>query len=1192
MLTATATVTSAAANATKSAENQQPTNYGNDRKVGFASVDFGRNFSYDSSGAASSSINVATHTGQVKDLNALSPQLRSFFSFSGNHGIQDIDERCPVGLSTSRKNSALLPTHLLDESTSDGSSISILHNIFSPKFHAQSAKKKSRPKRGQREHQRQQQHHNSIFSPVSASSTPGRGHDDANASAISDMSDDFSTIRAILRGDTLDNIKKTVGLDDANHPLNLSDSGHGSNISSKCVGDEHRDQNREDELRSKVANIHSNAGTGSSDNMQGKHHSSCVDHNVDDSTEVMLDTARLLASQGVKTNVHHNSNNVVTFADGNHYHTSKIPGSHETKTKKSPHGLPPTSSDEFYTPTSTIKHSGAHREAVQIPFPTNQMGLPPVWEEEEGKGNDNHDSPHQYYGRDHLRHNHAGDMTDESIDVTDFRTPKQHGGIYYDEDDEEEFFSPLAQYPGHTPSKKEAACDSNYMMNTVVSSLTAFDFNNRVNFATSSENATAMPSPATTTSSPKNSAMAKESQMRETTINGLSPQTKSPKSYDSNPSNTLASALHSGYSQNSSALHSPTSFHLHSPSVSNLSPDALTVDYVKSCTCIETLNSILNLLSDDNRFTTHRYNGKRGKQLRYPSLVRLVEKQLQNLHAELPRDTPNEEYHTVQPVQLVPRVGARGKVLLRQDNDGSDKENVDPNNLLKQNGRGATEEITRDCHLPMQSFTVLQKPKDDGEENYSNANQKASPSMTNRSISMMSKSSLDMNLSESMLFALDDESHYWKQGTDDPAVMEIEEGTQLFTAENFLAVERNKQMESQTNDDDDILLSSNARLSSEVDTLVNEQKKIKAKLSAKLERMAKQLSQQQDAAASANTANQGQIAELKSTNLTLLDEIQDLNQRLRIVNEKAEKTTLQLQTEIDNAKTKCSSLSHDKLILEKKLETLLLDKKALAPESKSAEKMYHLLESAKLANKALAQALAVSEHDLAEANGEKDKIERECYSLRNHVSQLEDKVAFLSSKAKEMSTELKSSRAYIDKLYADLEMKQISSNELKNNFERREVEWNSLEKGYSQRIHELETKIGSDSNHKVSMDAYMAVIKQTRYYKIESMKNQRTIDSLKERLDMVVRKSTSANENSAEKTATLSKSTRALQNIEVPKLSPSNTGAQQQSNTHQGKQLDRVAVIRAAGGRKGLSEQLKRARSVSAKENDAPRSAR
>jgi hypothetical protein len=119
------------------------------------------------------------------------------------------------------------------------------------------------------------------------------------------------------------------------------------------------------------------------------------------------------------------------------------------------------------------------------------------------------------------------------------------------------------------------------------------------------------------------------------------------------------------------------------------------------------------------------------------------------------------------------------------------------------------------------------------------------------------------------------------------------------------------------------------------------------------------------------------------------------------------------------------------------------------------------------------------------------------------------------------------------------------------------------------------------------MDAYMSVLKQTRHYKIESMKNQETIDSLKKRLEMVQKSS-----------AAISVGKRALQNIEVPKVPPPNAGAEQQSaakrDIQQGKQ-PRVAVLRAAGGRKGLSDQLKRARGVSPslispKEHDVPTS--
>ncbi|KAL3792217.1 hypothetical protein ACHAW5_004092 [Stephanodiscus triporus] len=1224
---------SAAATLPQKAENHSLPK-SNDRKVKFVPMNLGRSFSYDSSSAVSSSINSAAHTGKVKDLDALSPKLRSFFSFNGNHAIQDIDERFPVGSSASgkMKDIAFLSRHSMDESSyDDGSSVSILHNIFSPKFHAQSAKKKGRPKIGQHDHWKQQQHLHSVFSPVSASSTPGNSQYDANASAVSDMSDDFSTIHAILGGDTLDNIKKTVGLDASNHPLSWGNSSDGSNKSSNNVEDHLRYQNSDGELESKVENHHANA---------------YGDQNIDDSTEVMLDMARLMTREGVKTADHHDPNTIVSSAHGINRQPQLIAGSHATQAKtpkKTPKGSPPTSDDEFYSPTSSIKPSDVHPRFILRSTSTNPMtvnmnlfpggqktGLPPVWEEEEGKTN---------YGREHPNDNHAStvmdtDQSTSSIDVKDFRTPKQHGSDWkeehYDHEEgvEEEFFSPLAQFSGYTPSKKNDAGDSNYIMNTDVSTLTAFDFSNHAKLthgcehvaATQSEVRSSTMTPAATTalaesvttSSPRNPAIVKELQL-----------------LAKKPSNISASAspvslYHSGLPQDASSI----SFHLHSPNVSNLSPDALTVDFVKSCDCIETLNTILCVLSDDNNVSSHRNNGKRGKQLRYPSLVRLVERQLQRVQKEFPRRSPNEEKQQNQlggeTVRLLPRVAARGKVLRHQDNDGSDKENVDPRQLLHHGRRLAMEEITRDDPLPMQSVNVSHDSKEDSGENLANANQNVSPSLTYGSIS------LDMNLSESMLFTLDDESHYWKQGTDDVDVNCKEEsgkGTRYSVADYTIAAGQSEHKESRLKDEDAILvsyiemedklaatLSSNARLTSEVDSLVKEQKEIKAELSAKLERMTKQLSQQEDAAASENSARREQIAELDKMNHTLRGEIQRLHQQLNVVNQKAEKTSLQLQSEIEDAKMQCSSLSHDKEILNQKLdeirtryEKLLLDKENLAPESKSAKKMQNFVESAKLANKALAKALAVSEHDLAEANAAKDKSERECDSLRKHVVSLEDKAAFLSSKRKEMSTELKSSRAYIDKLYADLEMRIYSFQELEDNFKRREIEWKEQERGYSQRIHELEAKIGSDSNHMVSLDAYLSVIKQTRHYKNESMKNQQTIDSLKERLE-VVQKSIEGNsvglslqktsnakkrEQQVERVASSSDLTmRALQNIEVPKVPSSNANTEQQSmtkrDTQLGKQLNRVAVVRAAGGRKGLYEQLKRARGVSPNEHDVP----
>ena len=71
---------------------------------------------------------------------------------------------------------------------------------------------------------------------------------------------------------------------------------------------------------------------------------------------------------------------------------------------------------------------------------------------------------------------------------------------------------------------------------------------------------------------------------------------------------------------------------------------------------------------------------------------------------------------------------------------------------------------------------------------------------------------------------------------------------------------------------------------------------------------------------------------------------------------------------------------------------------------------------------------------------------------------------------------------------------------------------------------------------------------------------------------------------------------RALQVIGVSKpiVHCNNSQIEQQggvvskSDSQQGKHLNRVAVIKAAGGRKGLTEQLKKARGVSPKANNVP----
>lgn len=1115
----------------------------------------------------------------VNSLDQLSPKLKTFFSFEDNNpkfrGIQNIDERFPVGYSSGGRagKNKFLPSQLLnggenESLTSDGGSSvsSILHNIFSPKFHAQSAKKKkknmmmmnteSKEVSRQQTHQntphyhKQQQQH-SIFSPMSAISTPGRGqqnHDANNASILSEMSDEFSTIHAILRGNALKDYRKSVGWEAASHPIHWSDSDDVKLDNSPTIDKEYpRVAYGKVVLESKVESV----DIISNDNVQYIHQQveSDGDNDIDDSTEVMLNMAIRMTSPENATN---------------HANTTKTPGKRPS----------PIHNDEFHTPSSSMKpRKSSPVMAIPLAFKSDLdsriLGgiLPPVWEG--GKGHYNSD----------VRQLDAS-TTSSSIDVKeDFRTSKQHGKVdHYDEndsdnndddDDEEEFFSPLAAHTASLKKHDTSNLNSN-TVNTLVSTLTAIDFNNY---------AITVPSKRMTLSLPKNSAQLP-------TTNKDSGLT-SPEA-----STTPFTVFHDNHPQDAS--HKCTSSHLHSPRVSTLSPDALTIDYIKSCTCIETLNTIHSLLTDVNNVTIHRNNhGKRGKQLRYPSLVRLVERQIQRLQQEnlqKQQQTTSAEPLTV---QLLPRV-ARGKVLgspLEDNDGGSDKENVNPRQpFIHDNGHPTTitaDETTRASPIPMQCIGVLHE---------SSADRHGSPG----SISM-SRSSLDMNLSGSMMFALDDESHYWRQGgMADSAnlnsnqnqgdveltVHSIEE--KAMTAEHF-------DKQSQTFDQDCIIksymeledklamtLSANVILTSEVDSLVNEQQEIKAELSAKLGHMTKQLSRQQDIAASESTTQQAQIAELDRMKHSLREEIEHLYRQLHLVNHNAESTALQLQFEIEDAKNKWSNHSTDKESLNKELidirsryEKLLNEKKTVTLESKNTQKLRLFAESAKLANAALANSLAVSEKDLAEANAAREKSERECDALRKHVVRLEDKASFLSAKLKEMSAELQSGHAYIDKLYADLQEIESSSVDLKCDFERRELEWTELERRYSQRISELENKYGSESKNKVSLEAYMTVVKQTRHYKAEATKNQQTIDSLKERL-------------------AAGKATRALQVIGVSMPIHCNSQIEQQgrvvskSGTQQGKHLNRVSVIRAAGGRKGLTEQLKRARGISPKANNTP----
>jgi len=1378
----------------------------------------------------------------MKDLNALSPKLQSFFfnnnvrnnvtansdeliqhhdakRYSNHHLDNNAqytkDNHLSFSSPPTQRQQQQQQLELLEEEESEGSNnVTILHSIFSPKFHAHSAKKKLRStKRHQQHHQhhgsegKQQQHnngnsggkHHSIFSPVSTTSTRDASSAVSGSSCgVSEMSDDYSTIHAILRGDMLENIKRHVGLDEKHHPLS-NNGGTGmmdgrtnvkkgmSSVMTESKGkhvslhDEVNQHHHEphpllDAIKSmqqhqEVSNPRS-AAVPSNDNEDDGTNATIVD----DSTEVMLDKARLLASNGKRgkdqgaSTTRHDEHDVchehVHFHDQDIF-TSPPSGNirqHGRAKKQTPKVTPPppsttTSEEEFYTPTASSAKpaaSAATRSPMALNFDMGRMilssggkkGLPPVWEEDETT-KPNHGIGFNRNGENGWDHHHPRQQNEDDqqsmdnspMNMGDFRTPKQQHGMdwnvdddEYEEEEEEEFFSPLVQHSMYTPSSSKnhnAAVDIN----------AALDFNADSIFVNSHGQLSVQTEDVPSSDIPiATAAPAKRVQSKEANKKGLTPPmsdalasplpwqqqvaaTTAPAppppssffnpTYVSTPS-PLTPIMSLSYPRAPSPIpQSPatqsTTFHLHSPSVSSLPPDALTVDFVKHCDDIDTLKAILSLLSseDDN---AQRNSGKRGKQLknRYPSLVRLVEKRLHKLELQNEELLVNEEYkqdeykqeeaqqgdHQQQQsrmvangksiVQLEPRIKATESSGPTPNHSstmmaGVDKENVDPQEY-QMNERPSAELIARETTTrPMESITVsfadsiIEECDGATEKNEGmNAANKHSAAANGSSLSIsppsIMESSLDMNLSES-LFTLDDEdeSFYWKHDEE-----KKEERHCLMIAEKkHAAVNTMNQHNHQhwpshttameeTNHDihkryaelEEKLastLTSNARLSGEVDSLIQEQNDIKAELSSKLQHMERLSQQQLVIATQQDNHNHEQISELDKINHALQEEIQRLHHQLQLVNQKATGTAHQLQLELEEARVQYAYLSRDKETLGLELDNirerynvaerevarlklLLRDsnkKNAATPESKDKEQQLRMVvDSAQLANQALANALAVSEKDLAEAYEAKEKSARECHALRDRTVKLEDKTSFLSSKVKEMNKELKSSHAYIDELYADLQTATTNTNQgspssfkegTKNaaEIERRELEWMELERGYSQRIQELEgqlVRVGSEvekskqhqeHNKKVSMDAYMSVVKQTRHYKFEFMKNLQTIDDLKGQLDAAMLKSKS--------TVMINgggggggKSLRVLQlqksiekskqmvhgNDENAAPPPSNPipppppppnpiqglTSVKQYQQRQGKQLNRVAAVRAAGGRKGLSEQLKRAR--------------
>lgn len=127
----------------------------------------------------------------------------------------------------------------------------------------------------------------------------------------------------------------------------------------------------------------------------------------------------------------------------------------------------------------------------------------------------------------------------------------------------------------------------------------------------------------------------------------------------------------------------------------------------------------------------------------------------------------------------------------------------------------------------------------------------------------------------------------------------------------------------------------------------------------------------------------------------------------------------------------------------------------------------------------------------------RDIKSQECEELMTKLNSSSDENAFLSSKVKELEKELLSCNSYIDSLYAELHQQSspMSSHELQTELDKRESEWLDLEKRYNKTIESLQAELHAQSK-KVSMEMYLAIMKESRRYKLDAAEKQLKIDEL------------------------------------------------------------------------------------------------
>lgn len=215
----------------------------------------------------------------------------------------------------------------------------------------------------------------------------------------------------------------------------------------------------------------------------------------------------------------------------------------------------------------------------------------------------------------------------------------------------------------------------------------------------------------------------------------------------------------------------------------------------------------------------------------------------------------------------------------------------------------------------------------------------------------------------------------------------------------------------------------------------------------------------------------------------------------------------------------------------------------------------------------------------------REKSAHECATLRKRTAELEDQKAYLSSKLHDMNKELQSSRVYIDQLYAKTHSSHDGlSDKLKAELERRELEWNEKEQTLIRRIKYLEANLEGGQS-KVSMEKYMLAVKEIHQFKLELLKEKKTVDELTSTVeslkDQIAHRRVSPAGHTGKTSAFLQYCLSAREVTPIHERNDENTVPEVVKHKEQatvGKTRNRAAQVKAAGGRKGLSEQLKQVR--------------